>query len=137
MPDLILYRVKSESSPKFFPQGRNMDTDGIAEGIDTSVPDVFHNFLRRNDSIWMKEKIFQKATFFPGKNKRGATYRSLTSSCIEGNGIPLQAHIILNKFSSGETADSSLQFFKVKRLSKVIIGAKIQSLYFILDLSSG
>ena len=87
--------------------------------------------------ILMKQEIFQKCTFFSGKGKRRITYTGFPCACIKNDAATFQTDVFLNKFSTGEAADSGFQFFKMKRFGEIIIGAKIQSFYFVLNLSTG
>ena len=61
-----------------------MHTDGIAEGVYTSIPNMFNHFFRRNDTVLMEQEIFQKAAFFSGKGKRHSIYRGFSCSGIKG-----------------------------------------------------
>ncbi len=40
-----------------------MDTYGVAEAVDASVPDMFDQFFRADDTILVKHKIFQQSGF--------------------------------------------------------------------------
>ena len=46
-----------------------MDTNGIAETVDASVPDMLDHFFRAYDTVLMKKEIFQKRTFLSGQRK--------------------------------------------------------------------
>ena len=49
----------------------------------------------------------------------------------------MQTHILLDEFSSCQTSDPGLQFFKMKRLCEIVIGTEIKPFNLVLDLSSG
>ena len=97
---------------------------------------MFDHFLGADDTTLMEQEIFQKCTFFSGKGKSRIIYTGFPCACIKNDAATFRTDVFLNKFSTGETADSGFQFFKVKRFGEVIIGAKIQSLYFVLNLST-
>jgi hypothetical protein len=46
-----------------------VDTNGIAETVDASVPDMLDHFFRAYDTVLMKKEIFQKRTFLSGQRK--------------------------------------------------------------------
>ena len=85
----------------------------------------------------MEQEIFQKAAFFSGKGKRYSIYRSFSCSGIKGKLIPFQAYILLNKFPPGKASDPGFQLLKMKGFGKIIIGAQIQTVYFIFNLIPG
>ena len=85
----------------------------------------------------MEQEIFQKAAFFSGKGNRHSIYRGFSCSGIKGKLIPFQAYILLNKFPPGKASDSGFQLLEVKGFGKIIIGAQIQTVYFIFNLIPG
>ena len=114
-----------------------MHTDGIAEGVYTSIPNMFNHFFRRNDTVLMEQEIFQKAAFFSGKGKRHSIYRGFSCSGIKGKLIPFQAYILLNELPPGKASDPGFQLLEVQGLGKIIIGSQIQTVYFIFNLITG
>lgn len=114
-----------------------MDTYGVAEAVDASVPDMFDQFFRADDTILVKHKIFQQCGFLPGERKFFVVDAGFSCTGIKGDTSAFQADIFLNKFSPCQAADPGFQFLEVKRLCQIVICSKIKSFYFVLDLSSG
>ena len=113
-----------------------MHPDGITEAVHAAVPEMLDHFLRADDPVAVKQKIFQKCAFFPGESQRRAIYTGFSCTCVKGNAAASQADILLDKFTAGEAADSGFQFLEMKWLGKVIVGSQIQTLHLILDLYS-
>ena len=65
-----------------------MDTDGIAEGIYASVPDVFDDLLRGNNTVLVKEKVFQKTAFFAGEGNGSPIDTGFSGTCVKCEDIP-------------------------------------------------
>ena len=60
LSDPILDRIIAKSRAQLFAKGRNMDTYGVAEAVDASVPDMLDHFFRAYDTVLMKKEIFQQ-----------------------------------------------------------------------------
>ena len=110
-----------------------MHPDGITEAVHAAVPEMLDHFLRADDPVAVKQKIFQKCAFFPGESQRRAIYTGFSCTCVKGNAAASQADILLDKFASGKAADAGFQLFEMKWLGEVIVGSQIQPLYLILD----
>ena len=89
-----------------------------------------------DDSVAVKQKVFQKCAFFPGESQRRAIYTGFSCTCVKGNAAASQADILLDKFTAGEAADAGFQFLEMKWLGKVIVGSQIQTFHLILNLYS-
>ena len=70
-----------------------MDTNGIAETVDASVPDMLDHFFRAYDTVLMKKEIFQKRTFLSGQRKRKFIDTGLSCTGIKADTSALQTHI--------------------------------------------
>ena len=92
-----------------------MDTNGIAETVDASVPDMLDHFFRAYDTVLMKKEIFQQRTFLSGQRKGESIDTGLSCTGIKADTSALQTHILLDEFSSCQTSDPCLQLFKMKR----------------------
>ena len=97
---------------------------------------MLDHFLRADDPVAVKQKIFQKCAFFPGESQRRAIYTGFSCTCVKGNAAASQADILLDKFTAGEAADSGFQLLEMKWLGKVIVGSQIQTFHLILNLYS-
>ena len=86
-----------------------MHPDGITEAVYAAVPEMLDHFLRADDPVAVKQKVFQKCAFFPGESKRRAIYTGFSCACVKGNAAASQADILLDKFTAGEAADSGFQ----------------------------
>ena len=104
-----------------------MHPDGITEAVHAAVPEMLDHFLRADDPVAVKQKIFQKCAFFPGESQRRAIYTGFSCTCVKGNAAASQADILLDKFASGKAADAGFQLFEMKWLGEVIVGAGIES----------
>ena len=114
-----------------------MDTNGIAETVDASVPDMLDHFFRTYDTVLMKKEIFQKRTFLSGQRKGKSIDTGLSCTGIKADTSALQTYVLLDKFPSCQTSDPCLQLFKMKRLCEIVIGTEIKPFNLVLDLSSG
>ena len=83
-----------------------MHPDGITEAVHAAVPEMLDHFLRADDPVAVKQKIFQKCAFFPGESQRRAIYTGFSCTCVKGNAAASQADILLDKFASGKAADA-------------------------------
>ena len=110
-----------------------MYPDGIAEAVYAAIPEMLNHFLRADDPVAVKQKVFQKCAFFPGESKRRAIYTGFSCACVKGNAAASQADILLDKFTAGEAADSGFQLLEMKWLGKVIVGSQIQTFHLILQ----
>ena len=69
-----------------------MDTNGIAETVDASVPDMLDHFFRAYDTVLMKKEIFQKRTFLSGQRKGKSIDTGL--SCTGIKACPSNYHVL-------------------------------------------
>ena len=113
-----------------------MHPDGVTEAVYAAVPEMLDHFLRADDSVAVKQKVFQKCAFFSGESQGCAIYTGFSCACVKGNAAASQADILLDKFTAGEAADAGFQFLEMKWLGKVIVGSQIQTLHLILNLYS-
>ena len=93
-----------------------MHPDGITEAVHAAVPEMLDHFLRADDPVAVKQKIFQKCAFFPGESQRRAIYTGFSCTCVKGNAAASLADIFLDKFASGKAADAGFQLFEMKWL---------------------
>ena len=110
LSDPILDRIIAKSRAQLFAKGRNMDTYGVAEAVDASVPDMFDQFFRADDTILVKHKIFQQCGFLPGERKFFVVDAGFSCTGIKGDTSAFQADIFLNKFSPCQAADYARVF---------------------------
>ncbi len=75
-----------------------MHPDGVTEAVHTAVPEMLNHFLRADDPVAVKQKVFQKCAFFPGESKRRAIYTSFSCAGVKGDAAASQADILLDKF---------------------------------------
>ena len=99
-----------------------MHPDGVTEAVHAAVPEMLDHFLRADDPVAVKQKVFQKCAFFPGESKRRAIYTGFSCACVKGNAAASQTNVLLNKFAAGEAADAGFQLFEMKWLGEVIVG---------------
>ena len=85
LSDPILDRIIAKSRAQLFAKGRNMDTYGVAEAVDASVPDMFDQFFRADDTILVKHKIFQQCGFLPGERKFFVVDAGFSCTGIKGD----------------------------------------------------
>ena len=113
-----------------------MYPDGIAEAVYAAIPEMLNHFLRADDPVAVKQKVFQKCAFFPGESQWCTIYTGFSCACVKGNAAASQADILLDKFTAGKAADTGFQFLEMKWFGEVIVGSQIQTLHLILDLYS-
>ena len=83
-----------------------MHPDGVTEAVYAAVPEMLDHFLRADDPVAVKQKVFQKCAFFPGESQRRAIYTGFSCTCVKGNAAASQADILLDKFTAGKAADA-------------------------------
>ncbi len=57
--------------------------------------------LRADDPVAVKQKVFQKCTFFSGESQRCAIYTGFSCACVKGNAAASQTNVLLNKHFCG------------------------------------
>ena len=113
-----------------------MHPDGVTEAVYAAVPEMLDHFLRADDSVAVKQKVFQKCAFFPGESQGCAIYIGFSCAGVKGDAAASQADILLDKFTAGKAADTGFQLLEMKWLGKVIVGSQIQTFHLILNLYS-
>ena len=112
-----------------------MHPDGVTEAV-YAASQRCSIISSADDSVAVKQKVFQKCAFFSGESQGCAIYTGFSCACVKGNAAASQADILLDKFTAGEAADAGFQFLEMKWLGKVIVGSQIQTLHLILNLYS-
>ena len=85
-----------------------MHPDGITEAVHAAVPEMLDHFLRADDPVAVKQKVFQKCAFFPGESQGCAIYTGFSCACVKGNTSTSQANILLDKFTAGKAAEKGV-----------------------------
>lgn len=87
--------------------------------------------------FWWSRKYSRRLLSFLVRESGTPFTEAFSCSGIKGKLIPFQAYILLNKFPPGKASDPGFQLLKMKGFGKIIIGAQIQTVYFIFNLIPG
>lgn len=113
-----------------------MYADGIAEAIDTPIPDVLHQFLLTDRPPLMQEQIFQHAAFLPRQGERLAVYGGDAALGIKGKPPAAQTDIPLDELPPGQAANARLKLRQMEGLGEIVVCAGVQPVHLIRNLAA-
>ena len=115
-----------QNTLELFPQGGQMDPDGIAEWIGVPVPDVFDQLLLGNQPPWIQKKILQNGKLLCRQPDGRSIKRGGSVQRVQGELSVGQAAGLLDKPAVQQDTDAGFQLGKEEGLCQIIAGPQFK-----------